>query len=120
LAAIGAEKEIQVVTNVNGTAWRFPGTGVQICTHISPSVFNANNPYGYIWISPQWITPFPAAFTSPPTVAASAPYSDAAGGQVSWALYRDITETTGNFYLASGQNNGRALLAYIAVGPYTP
>jgi len=62
LAAIGAEQAIQIVTNINGTAWRFSG-GLQICIFVGASLPIDGALSNGIFISQITTWTFPAAFT---------------------------------------------------------
>ena len=115
LSAIGAEKAIQVITNANGTAWRFED-GLQICIGFNSTSVAVSSAWGAIFASGVTTLTFPAAFDAAPRVAPAPAQGD---GNVAWQVPVMITATTAQFFGAAG-TSGTIRYGYIAIGTYTP
>ena len=115
LAAIGAEKAIQVITNANGTAWQFED-GLQICIGFNNTSVAVSFAWGALFASGVTTLTFPAAFDAAPRVAPASAQGD---GNVAWQVSAIITATTAQFFGAAG-TSGTIRYGYIAVGTYAP
>jgi hypothetical protein len=120
LAAIGAEGEIQIVTNVNGTAIRFPVSGIQICTWNEDIARTTITSWGFLFRSEVIPATFPAVFSELPTVI-GVPRSLAVDGNVgAWVDPSVLTTSSVSLMGVSGFNFIKVRLGYFAIGRYTP
>lgn len=118
LEAIGAEAAIEVVSNTNGTALRFPRILWQICTGRVQQPAN---------VTDGVIATFPAAFSSSPTLVPVAEIR-AAGNDSAFAN-AEFQEISGSqarlkllvaFATSIVAPGAATWINYIAMGPYTP
>jgi hypothetical protein len=119
-ARLGAGAEAEIITNANGTAIRFPGIGIQICTWNEATPRTTSTNWGFLFISGAITATFPAAFSEPPMVL-GAPLSLSVDGNTG-AWISAINPTTSSVTLVgvSGFSFVVLRLGYIAIGTYTP
>jgi hypothetical protein len=120
-AAIGAMADTDpvIVTNANGTAYRWPN-GLQICRFQSGSSTPTPIAWGSLYISSLLQYTFPAAFNAIPSVEPTYRFVTGEGGSVAWGVTQAITTTTTAIYALSAFAAGGCRMGYIAIGTYTP
>ena len=120
LAAIGAEQEIEVVSNINGMAIRLPGSGIQICTWNEDIARTTSTSWGFLFISGPITATFPAAFSELPTIIGVPRNLTVDGNTGAWVHASDHTTSFVNLMGVSGFNFVKVSLGYFAIGSYTP
>lgn len=117
--AIGAEQEIEVFENANGTVIRLPRIGRQICTAASTNNIIANAASGSLFFSVTWLAlTFPAEFTTLTSLVVSG--RGIPGVATGWAIYAGESTTGFAAYSYATVNGGGCRVSYIAIGTYTP
>jgi hypothetical protein len=114
LAAIGAEQEIEIFNNLNGTAYRF-ASGLQICfgVGIAQDASTAIGGVAFSSIVQTWT--YPAAFNSPPVCSGRVE-----GTIVRWMTFSPV-ETNTLYVQYRGGAQGLLLTSkLLAIGTYTP
>lgn len=120
LSAIGAEQEIEIITNANGTAIRFPGSGIQICTWNEDIARTTNGGWGFLFISEVITATFPAAFSELPTIIGVPRNLAVDGNTGAWVHASGHTTSSVSLMGVSGFNFVKVRLGCFAIGPYTP
>jgi len=117
---IGVQQEIQVIENSNGTAIRFPVSGIQICTWNEDIPRTTITSWGFLFRSEIIPATFPAVFSELPTVI-GVPRSLAVDGSTgAWVDPSVLTTSSVSLMGVSGFNFIKVRLGYFAIGRYTP
>lgn len=121
-SAIGAMANTapEIITNANGTAYRWPN-GLQICTWQGTTALIAAFNWGPVTASNSVSLVFPAAFNTRPMVSAAGGWRS--GGPSiyqAWEVYQNISPTDCSVFTVGAFLNASCFPAYLAIGTYTP